>query len=289
MDRRRFMKVIGAAGAGIAAAAALPPFPALATGTGMLPLGKLPAQPGLVKIRLADFVKLDDMPVPPDNFGHFREVKTPWGMAKNDEFGDCVFAGGAHEHMLLSTVGGKPAKFSDASILKAYSDVTGFNPSKPETDRGTLVIPALDYRRTVGMKDTKGVVHKIEGHATIHTALGGYADLELLSQAIYLFGVVGVGIELPAYAMDQFKAGKPWDVQTKNTRILGGHYIPIVGMMLGKFVCVTWGKLQLITPRFLARYCDEAHAIFDTEFLKKGKSPEGVDLKGLQRALTELT
>ena len=46
--------------------------------------------------------------------------------------------------------------------------------------------------------------------------------------AAYLFGAVGIGIRFPAFAMDQFNAGQPWDVQTTNAKIDGGHYIPLV-------------------------------------------------------------
>ena len=42
-----------------------------------------------------------------------------------------------------------------------------------------------------------------------------------LALAIYLFGATGIGIKFPNTAMDQFNAGKPWDV-AKNAKSRAG-------------------------------------------------------------------
>jgi hypothetical protein len=86
-----------------------------------------------------------------------------------------------------------------------------------------------------------------------------------------------------------FNAGKPWDV-AKNAKIEGGHYIPGLGRdAKGNFVIVTWGKVQLMTPRFYKKYCDEVVAYVSQEALTtSGKTLEGFDLAQLKADLTAL-
>jgi hypothetical protein len=106
---------------------------------------------------------------------------------------------------------------------------------------------------------------------------------------MYLFGAAGIGIKFPNTAMDQFNAGKPWDV-AKNSKIEGGHYIPGVGRdAKGNIVVVTWGKIQLMTPRFYAKYCDEVVAYVSDEALTtSGKTLEGFNLAELKADLSAL-
>jgi len=69
--------------------------------------------------------------------------------------------------------------------------------------------------------------------------------------AIYLFGAIGIGIKFPNTAMDQFNAGKPWDI-ANNAKIEGGHYIPGVGRdAKGNFVVVTLGQNPAHDPTLL--------------------------------------
>ena len=111
-------------------------------------------------------------------------------------------------------------------------------------------------------------------------ALKGLTQIE---EAVYLFGVAGIGIRFPASAMAQFNAGKPWSVVARS-KIEGGHYIPLVALR-GDLYCVTWGKLQALTPAFLTKYVDEAWCILSPEMLTAGKSMEGFSLAQLQADL----
>ena len=50
--------------------------------------------------------------------------------------------------------------------------------------------------------------------------------------------------------MTQFNAGKPWDV-VSGPAPKEGHYVPGLGRdKEGNIVVVTWGAIQLMTPRF---------------------------------------
>lgn len=243
-------------------------------------LGKQPATHDDRDLTLAAYTK-KKLPVPPATFGHYPAV-TAWGMLGNDTHGDCVWAGAAHETMVWNAAHGVSATFDDAHVLADYSAVTGFDPSDPNTDQGTNVRTALNYRRQVGIQDSTGGRHKIGAYL----ALAPGDMIELLRSA-YLFGAVGIGIEFPQSAHDQFNAGQPWTV-VSGSPVEGGHYVPVVGADLHYVYVVTWGRVQRVTKGFLRKYCDEAFALLSVEYLSHGLSPEGFDLAQLQADLKSL-
>ena len=110
--------------------------------------------------------------------------------------------------------------------------------------------------------------------------------VHLSGVALYLFGIVGIGIEFPDSAMDQFNAGKPWSV-VPGPKPREGHYIPLVAYRQ-HLECVTWGRVQSMTTEFFKKYCDEAWAILSPEMLRADKSPEGFNLAQLQKDLAAL-
>lgn len=284
MDRRTFLRL--GVGAAILPTLAKIRFPVKEN---MFKLGKAAASDQSVKLKLGDYLPKGRPLTPPKNFGHENLVSS-WGMLKNDVAGDCVFAGAAHEHLIWSAEGGHATAFTDQGVIQAYSDVTGYDPAQTgptgynPTDQGTVVADALKYRRTHGMVDAFGKVHKIEAYAKLVPG-----NITELANATYLFSAVGVGLQLPEYAIDQFKNGEPWNIISGNYDNIGGHYVPILAKRNGYFACVSWGKLQLISPLFIKAFCDEAYALFDSEMLRSGKSLDGFDQAGLLRNLRALT
>lgn len=246
-------------------------------------LGKLPARPDAVSLKLANYVDRSKLPKVPADFGHY-DLVTQFPMFDNDRYGDCVWAGAAHEHQLWVAQGRGVVDFSDAAVLRAYSAVTGFDPSEPDSDQGTDMELAAKYRRRTGIHDVWGAAHKVAAYVGLDAG-----NLDQVALAGYLFGAVGVGIEFPAFAMDQFDAGQPWDVARKNTKIEGGHYVPIVGRRGGNYLLVTWGKLIEATPKFLTKYMDEGIAYLSTEILYGGKSIEGFNNAALLDNLRRVT
>ena len=205
----------------------------------------------------------------PKHFGHEKLVGAhAWQMLGNGPdnsvssgfkgAGDCVFAGGDHETMLWNLEREKTVKFVGANAIKDYAAVTGYDPKAPldahgdnPTDLGTNTRTALSYRRKTGLIDAAGKRHKIGAYVALE--LG---NMEQLLEALYLFGVVGIGIKFPDSAMDQFNAGKPWSV-VAGPAPTEGHYIPLVAYRTN-LECVTWGRVQQMTPQFYKTYCDEA-------------------------------
>lgn len=245
-----------------------------------LKLGKQPARHDPRDLLLEHYLT-PVLPKVPAAFGHEGAI-TDWQMLGNDSYGDCVFAGAAHETMLWNAEGGRAVGFTDSAVLADYAAVTGFDPADPSTDRGTDVRQALSYRRKTGVVDANGKRHKIGAFVALEP--GNY---EHLLTALYLFGAVGIGIQFPVSAMDQFNRGRPWSV-VSGASIDGGHYIPLVARRHRHLDCVSWGRVQPMTKGFYERYTDESYALLSPEMLAAGHSPEGFDLAALTADLRAL-
>jgi hypothetical protein len=241
----------------------------------MLPLGKRPARPGAVSLRLKKYIDYSRLPVPPASFGHDTPISA-WGMLANDQWGDCVWAGAAHETMLWRQMAGSPpVVFMDAQVLSDYSSVTGFA-FTDATDQGTDLQVAASYRLKTGIVDAAGVRHKIEAYIGIDAG-----DIQGLLASAYLFGAVGVGVVFPDSAMLQFDSKSPWN-PVPGSVIEGGHYIPLVARRNGRCVFVSWGQEQDGTDAWVNQYNDENVAYLSEEVLSGGKSIEGFDLDQLK-------
>jgi hypothetical protein len=249
-----------------------------------LKLGKKAATYDRRDLKFLHYRTGEPLPPHPAQFGHEALIGADaWGMDGNDTVGDCVFAGADHETLLWTAEAGNPAQFSDQTAISDYSAVTGYSPDKPGSDQGTDVRAALGYRQGTGLIDIKDTRHKIGAYLALEPG-----NINDLLEALYLFGAVGIGIEVPGSAIDQFNGGQPWSVAHGKQTIQGGHYVPIVANR-SNLVVVTWGRLQQMTPQFYKRYCDEVWAILSPEMLVNGKSMEGFDLAALQADQQALT
>lgn len=240
-------------------------------------LGKLTPTYDHRDLLMSRYLDPRKLPEIPEAFGH-EGVISDWRMLSNDKVGCCVISGAAHETMLLSAMGGNGHVFNDTGVLADYTAITGYDPLNPITDQGTLVRDAMNYRRNVGVMDALGFRHKIRAYVSIEP--GSWSNL---MAALYIFGTVGIGIQFPNSAMDQFNVGQPWSV-VPGAVTNGGHYVPLVGFRRNLY-CVTWGKEQQLTRTFYERYCDEAWTFVTEEYLQQGKTPEGFSLADLMSDL----
>ncbi len=253
-----------------------------------LKLGKKPATHDARDLLFTKYVDAAQIPPAPAEFGHEKLFPAKgWGMLGNDEWGDCAWAGPAHETMLLSTEGGHPAAFTTAGVLSDYAAGTGFDPKagppgNNPTDKGSNVRDVLSYRRKTGIIDSTGKRHTIGAFVKLEPK-----NLAQIYQAMYLFQAVGIGIEFPGSAMEQFHEGKPWSV-VPGAQIEGGHYVCCVAKRPAGIDIVTWGALQPMTVEFFETYCDEAWAYLSTEDLQQEKDPEGFNLTQLNEDLAKL-
>jgi hypothetical protein len=246
-------------------------------------LGKTPARPGAISLKFGMIFNIPTLPTPPQTFGRAGTVKD-WGMLANDQVGDCVLAGAAHETKLITKESSVEALFTDASVLADYTAITGYNPNDPSTDQGTDMQAAAAYRLKTGVLDASGKRHLVDAY--MEPALG---DLDEFMTGVYLMGFAGLGVRFPGRAEAQFDAGEPWTVVQGDT-VVGGHYIPVIDRTAsGNLVCVTWGREQEITPDWYRQYVDESVVYLSKENLSaKGISPENFDFGALDRFFEQL-
>lgn len=206
---------------------------------------------------------------------------TEWGVLGNDEYGDCAWAGMAHLLMANAAYTAAGAvSFTTDGVLKAYAEATGFDPKDPSTDQGTVLQDALNFMVKHGMVDADGKVHKILAFAQVNVA-----DANEVDRAHQLFGATYNGFSVYRFAMDEFRAGRPWTEHVYNRGPLeGGHCVPTMKTNVSSEsrTSVTWGKPQMIGRKFWEHYFSEAWVAITPEWVDlAGKSPSGLDLQGL--------
>lgn len=242
-------------------------------------LGKNPARESTA-LKLRDYIKPYKLPAPPENFGHESLVQN-WQMLGNDQVGDCAIAGPYHALMLWNTEGQKKVNVDTDCVLKAYSDITGYDPKAVDyfgnnpTDQGSDVQKVAEYWRTTGLKDADGNVHTIDCYLALEPG-----NVEQLFHAMYLFDGVGIGIECPEEYQQAFQLNQVWD-KLSHPHIEGGHYILGVGSRAGLINTVTWGSTQLLTPAGYEQFNDETFVYLDEEKLVSGKDLDGFNLDQL--------
>jgi len=215
----------------------------------------------------------------------FLEYKIPpdtIGMYGNDQYGDCVFAGIAHWLMLITAHTGKMIVPELSDVLAMYERVCpGFDPTTDANDNGAAVTDGLNDWMVNGLCG-----HKIDGWAAIdpknliHRRLG-----------LFMFLGVGVGIQCPALAQQQFLAGQTWDVAADDGGIEGGHFIFESGEGSDGHNYETWGKGdQKGTNAWDATYTDESYIVLTHDLVESAsaKTPFGFDYPALQNALTAM-
>lgn len=246
-------------------------------------LGRNPSPAGAVKLRFSDYVDTAAvLPKVPVSFGHYASVPKDWGMLGNDQYGDCVFAGAAHEHLLWETANKRSVAFTNSDVLGDYSAVTGFNPNDPNTDQGTDMATAAGYRLHTGILGSDGGRHKIGAYLALEPG-----NLNELVTAAYLFGAVGIGITVTQLNMDQFNQNKPWTYRSGG-QSLGGHYVPVVGRKGNTLFAVSWGRVQTMSWAFFTKQSDETIAYISQDYLTADKSPEGFNGAALLSDLTAI-
>ncbi|MEO8810301.1 MAG: hypothetical protein ABI386_08655 [Rhodanobacter sp.] len=202
----------------------------------------------------------------------------PTPMFGNDDYGDCVMAGRAHQTLRFEKAEqNQLVAITDKDVLREYFSESG------GADSGLVVLDSLKEWRIKGWLAAKRR-YKIKAFAEIDRSkrIG-------LKRAVYMDIGVGLGLTLPDSAMPQFYAGKPWAVVAGNAgkpNPDNGHYVYVPGYTTSGPVCVTWGRKQQMSWAFFAKYCDEAYAIIDAADSVKKK--RGLDVGKLDSFLGTL-
>lgn len=245
--------------------------------------GVLPNDPYRPRLHLGRHLTPDL--VPPVTVDWDTKVVS-WPMDANDYSGDCVWAMIGHTIQTWTANASREVIIPVESLLRGYSDVTGYSPSDPSTDNGTVIQDALNYWRKVGIVDGAGTVHKIVAFAQVR-----HRSVVEMEAAAALFGEVLLGMSFPSTAMEQFDLGEPWDVVPGAT-IEGGHAVCSAryDSATGTWWVITWGREQQVTAAFMHTYVTEAWVAISREWIEaNGAAPSGLDLGGLGVVFRALT
>lgn len=223
---------------------------------------------------------------PPAAVDYYSHVPAAtWGMDGNADCGDCTCAEVDHTTKARQVAAGNSeVRSSTAEIVAAYSAITGYTPANPDSDQGAEMQAVRNYWRTHGVT-LGGKVDKILLFAEVD-----HTDHQLIKWAVDRFGAVGLGINFPASAMDQFDASKPWTV-VKGSRIDGGHAISMVGYDATYAYVVTWGAVQRMDWAFFTAYVEEAWTDLDESFVNatSGSDPLAETLYQLGQQFAAVT
>lgn len=211
----------------------------------------------------------------------FCSKVSDWPMFLNDKEGDCTIAGAAHFFMAMCAYSGQPVpSFTSAEVNKAYSAVSGYNPSTGANDNGADMLSVLMYLRDTGMTDTTGKVHKVAAFAALSRA----TDTDLATRVLSAFGTLYIGINCQQATEEQF-AGRHVLDWVPGSPDLGGHALVIQRRqpgVSGIFWPITWGADCQATAAWYTGSTEEAWAVASEDFIAaNGTSLQGFSLEQL--------
>ena len=249
-----------------------------------LMFGKLPPKLDKRTIRFKDILKVKKLPAIPEEYDIDRmlDVSDP-NMYLNDELGDCVIA--ARAHMTL-----RFEKFEQAELIPISDDEvkTEYFKETGGPDSGLVMLDSLNHWRKDGWT-AGGKTYNIHAYASVD-----WKNHDQVKQGIFLLSGVYFGMQVPQSAVDQFKAGKIWEVVANDGGIQGGHavytmaYVKILAYNQVGPVIETWGKRVQATWEFWDRYVDECYVIVDNRDSWAGPD-DPVDIEKLDAILAEIT
>jgi hypothetical protein len=242
-----------------------------------LKLGKLPPKFNRKTLHLSKYMLATAPAAPPTAGWEHLIPATGWQMFDNDSIGDCTCACAAHMVMNWTSNTGTLVTPKVADVVKLYSEAGGYVPGDPSTDNGAAITDVLEIWQKTGLGSDK-----IDGWAQID-----FANIETVRQAIYLFGAVNVGVNLPNVAETQFENGQPWELEADDGGIAGGHCVPVFGYneAIGG-TAVTWGRTQPFSWAWWVKYVEEAYVTISMDWLKASTvAPNHLDLAQLEADL----
>jgi len=239
----------------------------------LVKLGRRAPDPELIVPKLVDF-RRRALPPPPPACKR-SNIISAWGMHLNDSVGDCTIAAAVNAIQTWTAASGTLWRVSDEVTLARYSAVSGYQPGKPETDTGAVETDVL------GMWSRHGWDIGRQGEDVILWAAlqpGNQADVR---EAIYNFGGVYIGLDLPDSAQNQ----AVWDVGSE-PGTWGGHAVLVTDYDSDGLACITWDTVQRMTWPFWQKYCEEAYVLLNRDWLNTSAvSPTHLDFYGLHGAL----
>jgi hypothetical protein len=241
-------------------------------------LGKKAARHDPRTLRLAKYLTPALAP-PPRQVDWSRGFNINYGVMLNDSLGDCTIAACGHAIQTWSLCNGRMVTLPDSAIIAGYEGACGYVDGDSSTDNGGVELDVLNYFRSTG----------IGGHTILAYADPSPGTILHIKQAIYLFGGVYIGFNIPQSFIDQFNQGQPITPLVNDGGIQGGHATWMFGYTPAGLLGDTWGSRFLMSWDFWndPRYIDESHALLSADWLNAGLvDPSGVLLSDLRHDLS---
>ena len=238
--------------------------------------GKKAAKRMRKALPLSNYLHMGQVAFPPV---HAWERPIAYGMLGNDSVGDCTIAGIYHLRMNWQAVAnaGTPYTPTTDVVLADYSSITGYNPSDPSTDQGANCGDVLNWYKANST---------IAGFATLDVQ-----NIDQVKAAIYLFGGVYIGFNVPESMVNQLNSGQDpdWSYSPTDAPSGEGHCVAPFGYGRSGLAPCSWGKIYHTSWDFWLAWVDEAYAVVSKEWIKQaGTSPSGLDLNGLIADLAQV-
>lgn len=232
-------------------------------------LGKLAPHPESThpRVKLSNHLAVSKLPPTPPVVDYASAVKV-WPMYMNDQLGDCTCAGIAHSVQAWTAYAQGLVTLPNSAVLGLYEKM-GYVPGDPSTDNGAVEQDVLHEVQQNG----------IGGHKILAYAQVNHQDINEMKTALYLFGSLYLGAQMPQSALDQTNAGQPWQI-VSGSPIVGGHAFVAQRWDAAQspMSVVTWGQLQRVDLEWWLAYGEEAWAIITEDwFLANGGSVTGMD------------
>jgi hypothetical protein len=240
-------------------------------------LGKAAAVKDPRNLKLATLLKV--APKPPVAFDFdLKHPGIPTPMFANDQFGDCVIAGRAHQTLRFEKIEqGSDLMIKDADVIKEYLKETG------GADTGLEVLDSIKLWRKSGWKVGRHI-YKINAFAQVD-----WKNADEVRRAIFANIGIGLGVQLPTAAKAQMQTGQAWDITSGaggKAGSWGGHFVYLPAYNKIGPVCVTWGRKQQMTWAWMKKYADEAYAVFDAQNSFKKALIDGAKIQSFLATLS---
>ena len=239
-------------------------------------LEKLPQKKDKRTLKLAKYLDFSTFPPIPEKIIWSKAI-SKWTMMKNDEVGDCAIAGIGHIIQTWTANESTEKILTDDQIVDNYSAICGYDKENDQNDNGCIMLDVLNYWRAHGIE-----THDIEGYVSVNPK-----NKTEIKAALYLFGSIYIGLNLPLYAENNNEWTVPPIYQGEETiGSWGGHAVIIVDADDDNLQIISWGKRMRMDWKFFQKYCDEAYAAFGPEdWITDGSAPNGFNIDELRKNL----
>jgi hypothetical protein len=235
--------------------------------------GKLPKKvdPQRRTLQLKDYIAAA-VPIPPLHKA-WSPASTSWPWLGNDVAGCCAVTAAGHLIQNWTTNDGAPFVPSTQQILDVYTELGGYDPQDPSTDRGLYMYDVLRHWKR----------HGIAGHTISAWVEVDPQSLRDVALALYWCGGLYAGFLLP----ESYQRESVWRDTDSPGRY--GHATAIFDRSPFTLTCATWARLQRMLVRYLRR-CDELYCPLSTDWTGPDEvAPNGLLHQELLRDLELVT